>query len=67
MANDNFETYWDSKEIFTAAKSKITDEIIAEVRKPLGETDYMKFFQALECYCTLRNAQKHLSDKFFNS
>ena len=58
--NEKFNIDWDAKEILREAKSRTVDVLIAETRKPLGETDYKVFFDALESYCTLRNAQKAL-------
>lgn len=58
--NEKFNINWDAKEILREAKSKVVDTLIKETRKPLGTTDYKIFFDALESYCTLRNAQKAL-------
>ena len=58
--NEKFNIDWDAKEILRVAKSEAVEVLISEVRKPLGTTDYKVFFDALESYCTLRNAQKAL-------
>ena len=58
--NEKFNIDWDAKEILREAKSKTVEVLIEETRKPLGTTNYQVFFDALEAYCTLRNAQKTL-------
>lgn len=58
--NEKFNIDWDAKEILRVARSEAVEVIVEELRKPLGTTDYKVFFDALEAYCTLRNAQKTL-------
>lgn len=63
MENENFEIYWESKNIIWTAKSRVTDNLVHELRKPIGETDYRRFFDNLDAYCKLRNAQKYLEER----
>ena len=58
--NEKFNIDWDAKEILRAAKAEMVEIVVEELRKPLGETNYNNFYNALESYCTLRNAQKAL-------